>query len=129
MRSKFEIFRCVEIVLYTVLSFVLAATIMYLLREFTGWTYSEWSMGSQICVYVVLVVLMGSIFCRIYEGVDYIFYRFSEKKYSQQAAQDACLDESSVIEEIEDELEEEIDEEIEQTEEKEKKFVIVDFHM
>lgn len=31
MKGKYEVFRCVEVILYTVLSFVLAAIIMHLI--------------------------------------------------------------------------------------------------
>lgn len=122
MKGKYEVFRCVEVILYTVLSFVLAAIIMYLIRSYTGWTYSEWSRNSQICVYIILVVVIGSIFCKVYEGVDYILGRIGEKKSTTtQAAPAADLEEACAVEDEKDDENED--------DEKKKKFVIVDFHM
>lgn len=70
MSRKFRVIRHIEVVVYTALSFLLAAAVIYLLREFTGWTENEWSRISQICVYAGLVALWASFFCKIYDAVD-----------------------------------------------------------
>lgn len=129
MKGKYEVFRCVEVILYTVLSFVLAAIIMHLIRSYTGWTYSEWSRNSQICVHIILVVVIGSIFCKVYEGVDYILGRIDEKKSTTQAAPAADLEEACAVEDEKDDENEEENEDENEDDEKKKKFVIVDFHM
>lgn len=70
MRRKLQVIRHSEVVVYTALSFILGTVFMSLLRQLTGWTDTEWSRISQICVYAGLVALWASFFCKVYDTVE-----------------------------------------------------------
>lgn len=84
MSQKFQVIRHIEVVVYTALSFILAAILIYLLREFTGWTDTEWSRISQICVYAGLVALWASFFCKVYDTVERVLRVADSKRYHRR---------------------------------------------
>lgn len=81
MSRKFQIIRHIQVVVYTVLSFILGAVFMSLLRQLTGWTDTEWSIISQICVYAGLVALWASFFCKVYDTVERVLRAVDSKRY------------------------------------------------
>lgn len=70
MSQKVQIIRHIEVVVYTALSFILGAAAIHCFRQLTGWTDTEWSQISQICVYAGVVAAFGSLFCKIYDKVE-----------------------------------------------------------
>ena len=84
MSRKFQVIRHSEVIVYTALSFILGAVFMSLLRQLTGWTDTEWSRISQICVYAGLVALWASFFCKVYDTVEGMLQTIYDKRYNRR---------------------------------------------